>query len=89
MRRLVSEANIDAMDVAGDQQNGIDHDIFKTRLSANGEIIGDAFRHDLDGDEDPDPLPEDYCGSCYGASEIEGVRTRPRSSDTCRAGAPL
>ena len=26
-----SEANLDAMDVAGEQQNGIDHDMTKTR----------------------------------------------------------
>ena len=66
-----TEVNLDAMDVAGDQQNDIDHDIFKMRLDGNQVIIGDAFRHDMD--QDPaDPLPADYCGSCYGAGD-EGV----------------
>lgn len=65
------------MDVAGDQQNGIDHDIFKTRLSPDGQVIGDAFRHELEPEENTDemePLPDDYCGSCYGAEEKDGVR---------------
>jgi hypothetical protein len=31
-----SEANLDAMDVAGEQQNGIDHDMTKTRCVPGG-----------------------------------------------------
>lgn len=64
-----AEVTLDAMDVAGDQQNGIDHDIFKTRIGKDGQNLGDAFRHDMDDEEEPEPLPDDYCGSCYGAIE--------------------
>ena len=35
-----SEANLDAMDVAGEQQNGIDHDMTKTRCVARGAAVG-------------------------------------------------
>ncbi len=67
--------NLDAMDVAGEQQNGIDHDIKKTRLSP-GDLkpIGDAFAHRLPeaNDTASSPLPADYCGSCYGAALREG-----------------
>eukprot|EP01138_Halocafeteria_seosinensis_P015195 gb/GECG01015508.1/.p1 GENE.gb/GECG01015508.1/~~gb/GECG01015508.1/.p1 ORF type:complete len:405 (+),score=47.57 gb/GECG01015508.1/:1-1215(+) len=62
------EVNLDAMDVAGDQQNGINHDINKLRLDKYGKGIGSAFSHSLD-DEEGDSIPHDadYCGSCYGA----------------------
>jgi len=72
-----SDANIDAMDVAGEQQNGLDHDIAKTRLSAQGVPIGDAFAHRLEDARavaaaSSTPLPPNYCGSCYGAESREG-----------------
>lgn len=39
-----SDVNMDAMDVAGEQQNGIDHDIIKTRLIGGTDVpIGDAY----------------------------------------------
>lgn len=70
-----AEANLDAMDVAGEQQNGVDHDIFKIRLAKDGTPIGSAFAHRLE-EEAPaasaSPLPPDYCGPCYGAQLREG-----------------
>jgi hypothetical protein len=33
------------MDVAGEQQNGLAHDIVKMRLDPNGAPIGDAYAH--------------------------------------------
>lgn len=40
-----TEANLDAMDVAGEQQNGLAHDILKMRLDSQGRAIGDAYAH--------------------------------------------
>jgi len=40
-----AEANLDAMDVAGEQQNGLAHDILKMRLDSQGNSIGDAYAH--------------------------------------------
>ena len=69
-----SEANIDAMDVAGEQQNGLDHDISKTRLSSAGVPLASAYAHRIEAARAAaaeaaaaTPLPSDYCGPCYGA----------------------
>ena len=40
-----TEVNLDAMDVAGEQQNGLAHDILKMRLDSMGNPIGDAYAH--------------------------------------------
>jgi len=38
------EANLDAMDVAGEQQNGVEHDVQKVRLDGDtGRAIGSAY----------------------------------------------
>jgi len=34
--------SIDAMDVSGEQQIDVDHNIYKQRLNLSGEIISDA-----------------------------------------------
>jgi endoplasmic reticulum-Golgi intermediate compartment protein 3 len=70
-----SEANIDAMDVAGEQQNGLDTNILKTRLDPQGKPIGTSYTLELEqarkaqaaAQAHPSPLPAGYCGSCYGA----------------------
>jgi endoplasmic reticulum-Golgi intermediate compartment protein 3 len=73
-----SKVNLDAMDVAGEQQNGVDHDILKTRLSPSGKAIGDAFVHVIESSKNdtsdaiPTPIPENYCGPCYGAEVRAG-----------------
>ena len=65
-----AEAHMDAMDVAGDNQIDIHHDMYKQRLTATGSTIGD-FDQDAVGKTvkhgDADKLPPDYCGSCFGA----------------------
>lgn len=71
-------ANVDAMDVAGEQQNGVDHDIVKTRLDLNGNPISAGEHAKLEHDHDEEEheahalVPEDYCGPCY-AQVDEGV----------------
>lgn len=37
------DVHVDAMDVAGENQLGIDHDMFKQRLDPNGLPVGDPF----------------------------------------------
>jgi hypothetical protein len=83
-----ADANIDAMDVAGEQQNGLDHDVIKTRLDGvTGMPVGDAYAVRIGGDNataanagaaddghdaEPTPLPANYCGSCFGAERESG-----------------
>jgi hypothetical protein len=70
-----ADVNVDAMDVAGEQQNGLHHDIQKIRLTPEGTPVGDSIQVRLDQKSEeptPTPLPEGYCGSCYGAQMTEG-----------------
>ena len=61
------EANLDAMDVAGEQQLNLDHTIVKRRIDSNGQPLGEDFVDDINNKTKPAPLPADYCGSCFGA----------------------
>ena len=71
-----AEAHLDAMDVAGDNQLNMEDTMFKQRLSANGEVIGNALSAGMnsnvkvEGDKKSDSMdvsdPE-LCLSCYGA----------------------
>ncbi|XP_065063686.1 endoplasmic reticulum-Golgi intermediate compartment protein 3-like isoform X2 [Rhopilema esculentum] len=70
--------SIDAMDVSGEQQSDIDHNIFKQRLDVNGNAIQDAaVRENLgDGSEHAlksvkTTLDPNRCESCYGAETAE------------------
>lgn len=73
-----AEANIDAMDVAGEQQNGLEHNIMKMRLAPSGQPIGSAFAHKIEeeraaaAEPAPSSLPPNYCGTCYGADTRPG-----------------
>lgn len=62
--------SVDVMDVSGEQQNDIEHDVYKTRLDVNGNVIESEAsfvgESEIEGDQDTE-LPENYCGSCYGA----------------------
>ena len=77
------EVSLVAMDVAGEHQLGIDHTIHKHRLDSKGRTIGERFKSSLgkaahtreEGDtwggndgKKLNPLPPNYCGSCYGAA---------------------
>lgn len=37
------DLHVDAMDVAGENQIDVDHDMMKQRLTADGSAIGEAF----------------------------------------------
>lgn len=69
--------SVDAMDISGEHQLDVDHNIFKKRLSSSGiplaegpkkhDKLGDGGLATKDGSKVADKLPPNYCGSCYGA----------------------
>lgn len=72
-----AEAHVDAMDVAGDNQLNIEHDMFKQRISPQGVPIGKPSV-EIVGNNVKVDLPADYCGPCFGAE----TETR-RCCNTC------
>jgi hypothetical protein len=66
--------SVDAMDISGDHQLDVDHNIFKKRLGRDGLALpAGPQKHEELGDSaiktPANTLPPDYCGSCYGAEE--------------------
>ncbi|RYY31912.1 hypothetical protein EON62_06035, partial [archaeon] len=63
-----SDANIDAMDLAGEQQNAVDAGLTKYRLTkAGGQVLVEHVEEHDDHDASHAPVPDNYCGPCYGA----------------------
>ena len=65
-----AEVNVDAMDVAGDNQIGISHDMYKQRLDPKGQPLGEKGAEIIGTLDKIEPLPPNYCGSCYGAETV-------------------
>jgi len=64
------------MDISGEHQLDVDHNIFKSRLNTDGQPLasGPIKQDELGKDplsEAAKPLPTNYCGSCYGAETPE------------------
>jgi hypothetical protein len=62
------------MDISGELQRDISHDIIKTRLTAAGTAVPGSAVADLRNDLDKlnEERAPDYCGSCYGGEAPEG-----------------
>ncbi|KAL6043020.1 Endoplasmic reticulum-Golgi intermediate compartment protein 3 [Balamuthia mandrillaris] len=61
-----SYLSVDAMDVSGEHQLDVDHNIYKRRLTETGKPLSVA-KEDLATKTSVIVRPDDYCGSCYGA----------------------
>src|SRR5882762_3613182 len=61
------------MDISGDLQRDLTHQITKTRLSSTGEEVQKntgELRNDID--KLNEQRQSGYCGSCYGGTEPDG-----------------
>jgi len=65
--------SVDAMDISGEHQLDVDHNIFKKRLGADGQGLQvTAVKQEDLGEKKVQELPPNYCGSCYGAESQPG-----------------
>ncbi|KAI5118701.1 hypothetical protein M0805_003357 [Coniferiporia weirii] len=66
--------SLDVMDISGEQQRDLSHNIQKTRLDEAGKLIPEARSAELRNKLDVmnDQTKEGYCGSCYGGVAPEG-----------------
>ena len=62
------------MDISGELQRDISHDIIKTRLTPAGTAVPGAQVGELRNDIDKlnEQRTDGYCGSCYGGDPPEG-----------------
>ncbi|KAF8501044.1 Sec1 family-domain-containing protein [Russula emetica] len=66
--------SLDLMDISGELQRDISHDILKTRLTPTGTVVSGSQIGELRNDIDKlnEQRTEGYCGSCYGGEPPEG-----------------
>ena len=59
------------MDISGEQQRDVSHNVLKTRLDSTGNQVPNSFSAELQNDLDKinDVKKDGYCGSCYGGLE--------------------
>ncbi|GAA6019343.1 hypothetical protein JCM11491_000901 [Sporobolomyces phaffii] len=63
--------SVDIMDISGEHQNDVNHDLLKTRISQDGRPIMAASKgKELAGDAEriARQKQEGYCGTCYGGT---------------------
>jgi len=65
--------SLDVMDISGDLQRDLSHNVLKVRLDSHGKIVPNSYSAELRNDIDKmnDQQKNDYCGSCYGGLEPE------------------
>lgn len=67
--------SLDVMDVSGELELDVDHDIFRKRLSGDGTPLDDGEKHEVGSKQALEPPAAGngtvYCGSCYGAQQDE------------------
>ncbi len=63
--------SVDVMDISGETQRDLSHNILKTRLDKKEKPIPNSFSAELRNDLDKmnEQTSGDYCGSCYGGLE--------------------
>ncbi|RDB17990.1 Endoplasmic reticulum-Golgi intermediate compartment protein 3 [Hypsizygus marmoreus] len=66
--------SLDVMDISGELQRDLSHNILKVRLDESGVMVPNSFSAELKNDiEKMNEVKEaGYCGSCYGGLEPEG-----------------
>ncbi|EJC98088.1 endoplasmic reticulum-derived transport vesicle ERV46 [Fomitiporia mediterranea MF3/22] len=66
--------SLDVMDISGEAQRDISHNIVKARLDANGAVVPNSHSAELRNKLDVmnDQTQDNYCGSCYGGVAPEG-----------------
>jgi len=62
------------MDISGEIQRDITHNILKIRLDKDGSMVPNSYSAQLQNDLDKinQVKQKGYCGSCYGGLEPEG-----------------
>ncbi|AFR97842.1 COPII-coated vesicle component Erv46 [Cryptococcus neoformans] len=65
--------SLDVMDISGEHQTEFEHQVTKTRMNKDGNVISKVQGSQLKGDVERANLNQDpnYCGSCYGAPPPE------------------
>jgi hypothetical protein len=65
--------SLDVIDISGEIQRDISHNILKVRLDKEGAMIPSSYTAQLQNDLDKinEVKQKDYCGSCYGGVESE------------------
>lgn len=67
----ISVLSLDVMDISGESQSDISHNIVKTRLNEDGTLVPSSQSSELRNDIDRlnEQKQNGYCGSCYGGLE--------------------
>jgi hypothetical protein len=62
------------MDISGELQRDVSHNILKMRLDEHGKMVPNSASTELRNDVEKMSQTKDpnYCGSCYGGMEPEG-----------------
>lgn len=67
--------SLDVVDIVGDMQTNINHDVVKQRLDSNGKPLDVRVDRQLKGEAvrylEEQGRDKNYCGSCYGAAAPE------------------
>lgn len=66
--------SLDVMDISGETQRDLSHNILKLRLDSGGSPVPNSYSAELKNDIEKmnEAKADGYCGSCYGGLEPEG-----------------
>ena len=71
---LFAVLSLDVMDISGEAQRDVSHNMLKVRLTDTGEPVPNAVSGELRNELDKlnEQKAPNYCGSCYGGEPPEG-----------------